>query len=998
MVNLQREEALFFHTYNRFPISISYGEGCFLFTQQGEKYLDFISGIGVNALGYGNTMLIEAITEQAKKYIHASNLFLQTPQFDLAEKLLSITNFSKVFFCNSGTESIEASIKLCRKWGLAQYPNKTKLFSLTNSFHGRTYGALSLTDKSKYKENFGDFLSNMDVIVFNDSSDLESKIDKKTAAVFLVFVQGEGGVFPISNELCKKLYELREKFDFLIVADEVQSGCGRTGAFFSYMHYMQHNNATPDLVCAAKPLGGGLPLASVIGNEKVGHLFTKGSHGTTFGGNPVATAAGLSLIEQIFNKNLMKNATDAGLAIKQGLISLQQNFPEILDIRQQGDTCAFVGPSGSGKTTLLGLCAGLDSVTSGHVFFDGADITTFSQNELAKFRNTYVGFVFQNFQLISSLTALENVMAPLELRGGKPPLDEAKQLLDKVGLSHRIHHFPSEMSGGEQQRVAIARSFINKPKIIFADEPTGNLDFETGQRIENVLFELNTEHKTSLILVTHNLDLAHKTHRILKLKAGSLVRNVYSQKDTIFVGVDSVALQKKVERVLDTAKVSSVSKWKVIGELKFSVKSILRYHMSANNQELTPSYFLTARENAFETELYRGGSLYNSPLIHGVYAGDIKLSFSLLNLVKLELGGLFEHRGFSYGITNVGMIFFIPKIKVTIDTSFTIAGEKFKSALNVGYLENVKVNQRLFIYNMDSHGGTYSLIWRSLRLGLTVHADYLQWIGLNLGDMVSISLGLNNVRLDRYLYLDADVLAYGFLNSLERYSFQKYFLIPNVASVALSGLYGGVSVALHSKEWKIYAEYTYRYSNTNISFVGLSAIVAGGEVHYEDERFSISAMLEGRFYGWGSLAGFKNETKSFLNTAAGSEPFYGGAQIVYPISWYERPFSQLAVFTEYQGQDVYGLSLVWSLKYCCYDLLYLTATADMNLLGASLLPVFVYPLYAFSAGWEPFKDVQFEIFASNREMNLYRHYPALSAMKFPRFGIALKINFEHLIK
>ena len=189
----------------------------------------------------------------------------------------------------------------------------------------------------------------------------------------------------------------------------------------------------------------------------------------------------------------------------------------------EGDSFAIVGPSGSGKTTLLGLCAGLDRASSGSVLLNGVALDNMSEDERASVRNQYVGFVFQNFQLIPTLTALENVMVPLELRGDKKAESRARTLLEKVGLADRHDHYPSQLSGGEQQRIAIARAFSNSPKILFADEPTGNLDSDTKETVEKLLFDLNREAKTTLILVTHDLDLASKTNHILKLKGGKAV-------------------------------------------------------------------------------------------------------------------------------------------------------------------------------------------------------------------------------------------------------------------------------------------------------------------------------------------------------------------------------------------------------------------------------------------------------------------------------------------
>lgn len=189
----------------------------------------------------------------------------------------------------------------------------------------------------------------------------------------------------------------------------------------------------------------------------------------------------------------------------------------------QGDTLSIIGPSGSGKTTLLGLCAGLDVPSTGIISLMGFKLNAMSEDDRAHIRNQYVGFVFQNFQLLQTLTALENVMVPLELRGVKNVSGKAKDLLARVGLAERMHHYPTQLSGGEQQRVAMARAFITDPKILFADEPTGNLDDENSNHVTELLFGLNKEQRTTLILVTHNLELAQKTERILRMRGGKLV-------------------------------------------------------------------------------------------------------------------------------------------------------------------------------------------------------------------------------------------------------------------------------------------------------------------------------------------------------------------------------------------------------------------------------------------------------------------------------------------
>jgi putative ABC transport system ATP-binding protein len=193
----------------------------------------------------------------------------------------------------------------------------------------------------------------------------------------------------------------------------------------------------------------------------------------------------------------------------------------------QGDSMAIIGPSGSGKTTLLGLCAGLDTATSGTLSLMGFKLNVMDEDDRAYLRNQYVGFVFQNFQLLSTLTALENVTVPLELRGERDASRKAKELLARVGLGDRSHHYPSQLSGGEQQRVAMARAFITDPKILFADEPTGNLDEENAQHITELLFGMNKEKGTTLVLVTHNLELAQRTRRILRMRGGKLEEEIH---------------------------------------------------------------------------------------------------------------------------------------------------------------------------------------------------------------------------------------------------------------------------------------------------------------------------------------------------------------------------------------------------------------------------------------------------------------------------------------
>ena len=219
------------------------------------------------------------------------------------------------------------------------------------------------------------------------------------------------------------------------------------------------------------------------------------------------------------------NVSDLGKVYKSGSKELTVLDEITFDVTE-GDTFSIVGPSGSGKTTLLGLCAGLDDADSGEVILCGTSLNGLGQDERALLRNENVGFIFQDFQLLPTLTAIENVSVPLELQGAKDAVSKARLLLEKVGLGDRTSHYPSQLSGGEQQRVALARAFSTSPSILFADEPTGNLDEETGEKVIQLLFELNKEAGTTLVIVTHDMDLAERTQNILRLKGGKVLSNV----------------------------------------------------------------------------------------------------------------------------------------------------------------------------------------------------------------------------------------------------------------------------------------------------------------------------------------------------------------------------------------------------------------------------------------------------------------------------------------
>lgn len=325
----KREESFLLQTYKRIPIQISHGEGVYLYSMDGKKYLDFFSGLAVNALGYGNKKIIQAIEEQIKKFIHLSNYYINYPQIKLAELLVEYSGLSKVFFVNSGTEAVEASLKLIRK---CSGPEK-RIITFSNAFHGRTYGSLSLSGKEKYKKSFAPLLPNIVQLEFNDAEQLENNVDYNTAAIYIEFIQGEGGIKVATNQFVEKIKNLREKYGFVLVADEVQSGIGRTGKSFSYNHY----DIEPDLVLVAKAIGGGLPLGALITSKKYENIFQTGDHGTTFGGSPVACSAGIAVINEVFNKGLVNEVAKLGDYFKVELNLLHKKYPDkIADVRGLG--------------------------------------------------------------------------------------------------------------------------------------------------------------------------------------------------------------------------------------------------------------------------------------------------------------------------------------------------------------------------------------------------------------------------------------------------------------------------------------------------------------------------------------------------------------------------------------------------------------------------------------------------------------------------------------
>ena len=324
------EHQLFFQTYKRLPVEIDHAIGMRIFDKKGNSYLDFLGGIAVNTLGHSHPKVIEAIDCQLRRYMHVSNYFYQDTQVEFVKKLNELSGYERTFLTNSGTEANEGAVKLVRRWGGDK--GKTEIIAFSGGFHGRTYGALSLMDKPHYKDKMGPFLDNMKIIKYNDIEQLRNSINNKTASVIFEFIQGEGGISMADEKWIEEINLLKEKFGFLVIADEIQGGVGRTGKFFSF----NHNNINPDIVTLAKGVGGGLPLGCILAHEELANVWEKGMHGTTFGGNSIACAAGTIVLDELKN-GLMEHVINTGNYLHEKLENIRVEFPgQVLEVRGLG--------------------------------------------------------------------------------------------------------------------------------------------------------------------------------------------------------------------------------------------------------------------------------------------------------------------------------------------------------------------------------------------------------------------------------------------------------------------------------------------------------------------------------------------------------------------------------------------------------------------------------------------------------------------------------------
>lgn len=330
------EAKLLLATYDRNPILFVGGEGVHLMDEDGNRYLDLLSGIGVNALGYRHPAIEEALVRQGRTLIHTSNLYFHEGQAELALRLTTRSGLARAFFANTGTEAWEGALKFARAHaGLLRSEGKqvgTKFLALEHSFHGRTFGSVSTTHKAKYRDPFAPLVSGIDFVRFDDVADLRARFSTEVCAILVEAIQGEGGIRPLSQEFLAEARKLADSTGALLIIDEIQAGLGRTGKWFAYQHY----GILPDIITLAKPLAGGIPLGAVLCTEEVARAIHPGMHGTTFGGGPLACAVAIAVVDTIEKDRLLDNAAEVGNYFMDGLRTLAKHHDAITEVRGKG--------------------------------------------------------------------------------------------------------------------------------------------------------------------------------------------------------------------------------------------------------------------------------------------------------------------------------------------------------------------------------------------------------------------------------------------------------------------------------------------------------------------------------------------------------------------------------------------------------------------------------------------------------------------------------------
>lgn len=332
----QREAQVFFQAAKRVPLTIARGDGTAVYDVEGRRYLDFVAGIAVNALGHRHPAVVEAIKAQADTLIHISNIFYSEPQVQLAELLVRHSALDRAWFCNSGAEANEAAIKLARKWGGMHKQGAGEIISTTNGFHGRTLAAITASGTDRYKQPFAPLPEGFVVVPFNDVEALRAAVTPRTCAILLEPIQGEGGVNLPEDGYLAAVRRLCDEQNVLLILDEVQTGVGRTGTLWAYEQY----GIEPDIMTLAKGLAGGVPIGAILAKEAVAACFVPGDHGSTFGGNPLATATGYSVLKYVIDNDLPAQAMRKGERLMKGLHSLEDRHGSIAEVRGRGLLCA----------------------------------------------------------------------------------------------------------------------------------------------------------------------------------------------------------------------------------------------------------------------------------------------------------------------------------------------------------------------------------------------------------------------------------------------------------------------------------------------------------------------------------------------------------------------------------------------------------------------------------------------------------------------------------
>ncbi len=326
------EERYLLQNYARYPLALHRGKGCYVYDFDGKRYLDLLSGIGVNSLGHAHPRITKVIREQAGLLLHTSNLYYHEYQGRLSERLAKLSGLERSFFCNSGTEAMEGALKMIRAHGNSIAPDKHHIVSLENSFHGRTLGALSITGQPKYRKDFEPLIPGTHFVPRNDSEALDAAVDDSTAGIVLEFIQGEGGIHPLSEAFVRKARELADKHNALLVFDEIQCGVGRPGTYFAYQ--LLNPVVLPDIMIAAKPMACGIPLGVITANEKAASTIKSGMHGSTYGGGPLACRVALEFFDIL--DELLPSINTVGAYFRERLTQLARRFEFIKEIRGQG--------------------------------------------------------------------------------------------------------------------------------------------------------------------------------------------------------------------------------------------------------------------------------------------------------------------------------------------------------------------------------------------------------------------------------------------------------------------------------------------------------------------------------------------------------------------------------------------------------------------------------------------------------------------------------------